>query len=150
MHVSKLFLRRFFSTHQSWHAPTYRCKETGGKQNEQQFSVPDEPNAGIQPTTTNSTNVPSTTRKCLCNKFTIRHWERAHRKHRLVSCHLPRRKLNVYQILSKWLASYNGLPRFSFSKRGQEGRGGVRANRHHRSANFPRTETKHTSIRRKI
>ena len=125
-----------------------RIKEVN--KNEQQLPIPDEPNSGIQPTTTNLANVPSTARKCLCNKFSARHWERTNRKHRLVSRHLPRRKSNVYKILPKWSASHNGLPRFSFSKRGKESRGGVRANRHHHSADFPRTETKHTNIRRKI
>ena len=94
----------------------------GGNKNEQQLPLPSKSNTGISTNPTNTKHVPTTTRKCLRNQHSTRNRERSHWKHRPVSCHLPCRKPNVYKILPKWLASHNGLPRFSFPKRGQQNR----------------------------
>ena len=96
------------------------ARTRGGNKNEQYLPIPSKSIAWVQSNSTNTKHVPTTTRKCLRNKLATRHWERTYWKHRLVSRHLPRRKLDVYKILPKWLASNNGLPRFSFLERGQQ------------------------------
>ena len=96
------------------------ARKQGGQQNEQQLLVPGPTNPGIQPIPTNPKYVSPTPRKRLCNQHSFGNRKRPNRKHRPVSCHLPRRKLNVYKILPKWLASNNGLSCFSFPKRGRQ------------------------------
>ena len=126
MHVPKLFLRRFFSPDRQISKATYKCRDARRKQkNEQQLPLPSKSNTGISTNPTNTKHVPTTTRKCLRNQLSPGTRERPHRKHRPVSCHLPCRKPNVYKILPKWLASHNGLPRFSLPKRGRQERNRV-------------------------
>lgn len=116
------------------------ARTRGGNKNEQYLPIPSKSIAWVQSNSTNTKYVPTTARKRLRNKLATGHWERTYRKHRLVSRHLPRRKPNVHKILPKWLASDNGLPRFSFLERGQQAR--ACAN-YGDSACRSRRETKH-------